>query len=99
MAEQGTSKKNITYVPPAPEVLEQVARGVCERMAESDPSFKRTDVVYGFAAFLNVMARMRANRLNSLKKAMIQRCLTRIRDRVKLSAIGDCRSVVTTSAI
>jgi hypothetical protein len=69
MSEQVTSKKNIMYVPPTPEALEQVARGVCEKMAESDPSFKRSDVVYGFASFLNVMARMRANRLNALKNS------------------------------
>ena len=67
MPEQTAPKTNITYVPPNPEVLEEVARGVCETMAESDPSFKRSDVVYGFAAFLNVMARMRANHLNTLK--------------------------------
>ena len=69
MAEQTTTKTNITYVPPAPEVLEQVARSVCERMAESDPSFKQSDVVYGFASFLNVIARMRANRLNALRNS------------------------------
>jgi hypothetical protein len=65
MSEHYPPKRKTVYVPPAPEVLEQVARGVCEKMAESDPSFKQADVVYGFAAFLNVMARMHANRLNA----------------------------------
>jgi len=61
-------KRTVIYVPPPPEVLEKVARGVCRSMAESDPSFSQSDVVYGFAAFLNVMAQMRANHLNSQKK-------------------------------
>lgn len=69
MTEQSTIKMNVTYVPPAPDVLEQVARGVCESMAESDPSFEQPEVVYGFASFLNVMARIYANRLNALKNS------------------------------
>lgn len=69
MAEETTLKTNVTYVPPAPEVLEQVARGVCENMAESDPSFTQSHVVYGFASFLNLMARMRANRLNAMRNS------------------------------
>ena len=69
MTERANSKKKIIYVPPAPEVLEEVARGVCKRMAETDPSFQRSEIVYGFAAFLNVMARMRANRLNTLNES------------------------------
>jgi hypothetical protein len=57
----------VEYIVPAPEVLEQVARGVCQKLAESNPSFNQTDVVYGFAAFLSVVARMHANHLNKLK--------------------------------
>jgi hypothetical protein len=69
MTENAGSKRQIEYVAPAPEVLEQVARGVCHKLAESDPSFKDADVVYGFAAFLSVVARMHANRLNKLKSS------------------------------
>ncbi len=67
MAENTESKKHIEYIAPPPEVLEQVARGVCQKMAESDPSFNQPDVVYGFAAFLSVVARMHASRLNKLQ--------------------------------
>lgn len=66
MTEQAP-KQQIVYVAPDPEILEWVARGVCEQMSESDPSFRQADVMYGFAAFLHVMARMRANRLNALR--------------------------------
>jgi hypothetical protein len=69
MTEHAVSERQIVYVAPAPEVLEQVARGVCQKLAESDPSFKEPDVVYGFAAFLSVVARMHANRLNKLKSS------------------------------
>jgi len=67
MAEQDALRKRITYVPPTPATLEQVARGVCRKLAELDPSFDRPEIVYEFSAFLNVMARMHANRLNRLK--------------------------------
>jgi hypothetical protein len=70
MPECSISKKEIKYVPPTPEVLEQVARGVCQKMAELDPSFKRPEIVYGFSAFLYVMARIHANRLNKLKSSV-----------------------------
>lgn len=66
MSEHAASKKDIKYVPPAPEVLEQVARGVCQKLAELDPSFNGPEIMYGLSAFLNVVARMHANRLNKL---------------------------------
>ena len=75
MTNEVNSNKNVTYVPPTPEVLEQVARGVCEKMAEINPAFKRSEVIYGFAAFLNVMARMRANRLNAFRENSSPRSL------------------------
>jgi effector-binding domain-containing protein len=69
MAEQATTKTNITYVPPAPEVLEQVARSVCRKLADSDPLFNEPDVVYGFASFLSAVAKMHANHLTKLAKS------------------------------
>ncbi len=67
MTERAVSGRQIVYVAPAPEVLIQVARDVCHKLGESNPAFNQSDVVYGFAAFLSVVARMHANRLNRLK--------------------------------
>jgi hypothetical protein len=69
MPEYGASDKDIKYVPPAPELLEQIARGVCKKLAELDPSFEGPEIIYEFSAFLNIMARMHANRLNRLKSS------------------------------
>ncbi len=63
MADQ-TSKKNIKFVPPAPETIDTVARNVCRKLADSDPMFNEPDVVYGFASFLSAVAKMHANNLN-----------------------------------
>jgi hypothetical protein len=64
MADPVTSKKSVEYVPPTPDMIDAVARNVCRKLADSDPSFNEPDVVYGFAAFLSAVAKMHANHLN-----------------------------------
>ena len=61
-------KKNAEYVPPSQDTLDEVARNVCKKLSESDPSFSDPDVVYGFAAFLNAVARLHASHLNRHSK-------------------------------
>jgi hypothetical protein len=70
MPECSISKKEIKYVPPTPEVLEQVARGVCQKLGELDPSFSVEETMYEFSAFLSAVAKMHANRLNKLKSSV-----------------------------
>jgi hypothetical protein len=67
MAENGVPKKRVEYVPPAPEVIDQVARDICRELAASDPAFNQPDVVYGLASFLSAVARIHARHLNRLK--------------------------------
>jgi hypothetical protein len=68
MADQTTSKNNVKYVPPSSETIDTVARNVCRRLADSDPSFNEPDVVYGFASFLRVVAKMHTNNRNKRSK-------------------------------
>ncbi len=67
MAKNGVLKKRVEYVPPAPEVIDQVARDVCRKLAISDPSFDQPDVVYGLASFLSAVAKIHARHLNMLR--------------------------------
>lgn len=65
-------KKNAEYVPPSQDTLDEVARNVCRKLAESDPSFNEPDVVYGFAALLSAVAKMHANSLNKRGQSVDQ---------------------------
>ncbi len=68
MADQTTSKNNVKYVPPSPETIDAVARNVCRKLADSDPSFNEPDVVYSFASFLSVVVKIHANNRNKRSK-------------------------------
>lgn len=58
--------RKVEYVPPSNDTLDKLARGVCERMAESlkDERYLNTEVIWGLAEFLKIVARIEANRLN-----------------------------------
>lgn len=66
MADHVTSKKGVEYVPPTPDMIDEVARNVCRKLAVSDPLFDEPEVVYDFASFLRAVAKMHANHLNKL---------------------------------
>jgi hypothetical protein len=69
MSDHVTSKKRVEYVPPTADMIDEVARNVCRKLADSDPLFNEPDVVYGFASFLSAVAKMHANHLNKLTKS------------------------------
>ncbi len=65
MTEQRDSKrKNIRYVAPSPELVEQIARKVCDKLAVAHPLCSHSEVVHSFTTFLSVVSRMYTNHLN-----------------------------------
>ena len=61
----GHARRQVEYVPPEPQLVDQFAEDVCSRLAKkgsnacSDP-----EVVDGFAEFLNHIVRVAAKNLN-----------------------------------
>ncbi|MEM6283010.1 MAG: hypothetical protein AAF787_12505 [Chloroflexota bacterium] len=59
-------KRPIEYHPPADERLEALVQQASERLAEryADDSYRHPDVVFGFSAFLKLLAKLKAQQLN-----------------------------------
>jgi hypothetical protein len=53
-------------VAPMPEIVEEIARKVCGKLAEANPLLAQSEIVFGFAAFLNILSRMQADHLNHI---------------------------------
>ncbi|CAG0966217.1 hypothetical protein PLCT2_01057 [Planctomycetaceae bacterium] len=68
MTEEKTLK--VKYVPPTLEVIDQVAKAVCEQLAAENPGFRPPEVVQDLAAFLSVVARIHAAHLNRQEDAL-----------------------------
>jgi len=60
----------VKYVPPTLEAIDQVAKAVCEQLAEENPGFRPPEVVQDLAAFLSVVARIHAAHLNQQENAL-----------------------------
>lgn len=56
--------RRVIYVPPSLAVIEQLARVICQRLAATNPMLDFEKITREFSAFLSVLARMHANRLN-----------------------------------
>lgn len=57
--------KNVIYYPPSRQKVDQYARAVCKRLAETtDPSFNTPDIVRGLSAFLCVVTLICVHHLN-----------------------------------
>jgi len=59
----------VKYVPPSLEAIDLVAKAVCEHLAVENPAFRPPEVVQDLAAFLNVIARIQAQRHNQNRSA------------------------------
>lgn len=61
------SQQRIEYVPPKSTAIRAFARKVCQVLADrmKDPSYLDPDVIRGFATFLEIAARAKANHLNN----------------------------------
>jgi len=59
------SKKRIEYVPPSDKEIHRFVNLVCDEMARKhdDPSYNTHEIVFGFANFLKVVARIKAKQM------------------------------------
>jgi hypothetical protein len=55
---------DVEYLPPRDEDIDALAFAVCKHMAETRPEFTKLGVPTGFAKFLKVIVRIRAEQLN-----------------------------------
>ena len=57
----------VEYIPPKSKAIRAFARRVCEVLVDrmKDPSYLDPDVIRGFATFLEIAARAKANHLNN----------------------------------
>ncbi|MBE2192897.1 MAG: hypothetical protein IAE83_01870 [Anaerolinea sp.] len=64
-----TPRVKVKYVPPSLEAIDLVAKAVCEQLGQENPAFRPPKVVQDLAAFLNLIARIQAQRLNQNSSA------------------------------
>ncbi|CAG0937614.1 hypothetical protein TFLX_06559 [Thermoflexales bacterium] len=64
-----TPRVKVKYVPPSLEAIDLLAKAVCEQLAVENPAFRPPEVVQDLAAFLNLIARIQAQRLNQNRSA------------------------------
>ena len=65
MAQKRVVKKRVAYCPPAPEVLSQYAREVCQELGQKlDASFNTPNMIRELAAFIGIVASIYADYMN-----------------------------------
>ena len=58
-------KRDVVYLPPASEQIEQYARQVCQRLGQD---FTKPEFVRGFTQFVKIAVAIKARRLNEGEK-------------------------------
>ncbi len=62
---EGSQKRNIIYVPPETEAIEQYARTVCKTFAEKrDAVYGLPETIEGFTTFMKLVVRVKLKHLN-----------------------------------
>ncbi len=64
-----TAPREVEYVPPPDEQIDEYVRSLCESLAQQDPAYRDFEVRSGLSSYLKLLAKVATQKMNALAES------------------------------